>query len=193
MVRITSGKYRNRLLFTDLPKGVKQSFRPTQAKTRDAVLNKLNFSSISLDGGISDKRVLDVFAGTGAFGFEALSRGASFVCFIENVKENIALLKRSAESLCASDQCLFLHHDASRMPTNNEDPYDIIYLDPPYHNNPLILGALNSLIQGNWIAKSSLIVIEIAEKQILPALDNFQTLNESIYGSSKVIYTKAIF
>lgn len=193
MLRIISGKYRNRPLLTDLPKGVKQSFRPTQAKTRDAVLNKLNFSSISLDGGISDKRVLDVFAGTGAFGFEALSRGASFICFVENIKENIVLLKRNAESLCASEQCLFLHNDASRMPNNNTEPYDIIYLDPPYHNNPLILEALNSLIHGNWIAKSSLIVIEIAEKQILPELNNFQTLNESIYGSSKVIYTKIIF
>lgn len=193
MVRITSGKYRNRLLFTDLPKGVKQSFRPTQAKTKDAVLNKLNFSSISLDGGITDKRVLDVFAGTGAFGFEALSRGASFVCFIENVKENIALLKKSAESLGASEQCYFLHIDASRTPNNNGDPYDIVYLDPPYHNNPLILGALKSLLHGNWIAKSSLIVIEISEKQTLPELDNFKTLDESVYGSSKVIYAKTLF
>lgn len=193
MVRITSGKYRNRVLFTDLPKGVKQSFRPTQAKTRDAVLNKLNFSNISLDGGISDKRVLDVFAGTGAFGFEALSRGASFVCFIENIKENIALLKRSAESLCALNQCSFSHNDASMMPNNNRDPYDIIYLDPPYYNNHLILATLSSLIHGNWIAKSSLVVIEISEKQILPELGNFQTINESIYGSSKVIYIKPIF
>jgi 16S rRNA (guanine966-N2)-methyltransferase len=188
MVRITSGKYRNRILFTDLPKGVKPSFRPTQAKTRDAVLNKLNFSNIALDGGIQNKRVLDLFCGTGAFGFEALSRGASFICFVDKVKENIDLVRRSSDSLGASDQCLLLQSDASNLPPNTKEPYDIIYLDPPYYKNDLLFGAINSLLKKGWISPSSLIVIEIAEKQELPCFNDMHVLSEAKYGASKVIY-----
>lgn len=190
-MRITSGKYKNRKIDTDLPKGQKPTFRPTQSKTRMAVLNKLNFSRVALEGGIKGRNVLDIFCGCGTFGLEALSREAAHVGFIDKIPDNIKLAQKNAKSFDAIDQCDFFCLDATLLSSNRKSlSYEIIYMDPPYHNNDLILKTLSALHAGGWLAEEAIIVIEVAANQNITLPAPFIGLDESIYGASKVIYVE---
>lgn len=188
-MRIIAGKYKNRKIETTLPKGKKQVFRPTQSKTRAAVFNKLNFSQIAFEDGLESKKIIDLYCGCGTFGLEALSRGAAHVTFVDQIHDNLSLVKQSASNFDIMQQCSFLCLDASSMPLNRSTtPYDIIFMDPPYYNSELIIKTLDSLLHGGWLAKEHLIIIETASKQIIAPPTAFKILDEAVYGNCKVIY-----
>lgn len=123
MLRITSGIFRGRLIHT--PSGTRT--RPTQARLRQALFNSLQFS-------IPDARVLDLFAGSGALGFEALSRGASEVVFVESAKQAIHCIEKNASELKVQKSIRILSGsvEGSLSSLQREQPFDLILADPPY-------------------------------------------------------------
>jgi 16S rRNA (guanine966-N2)-methyltransferase len=156
-MRIIGGQHRG-LKLADVGTGdVAAHLRPTPDRVRESLFNVLMGGRY--EDPISDVRVLDVFAGTGALGLEALSRGAAHVTFVENgrtgqglIRENIALCK------CTSQTKVF-GRDATRLPSNPDAPFDLIFLDPPYGKG---LGeiALNNALAMGWIANEALILWE---------------------------------
>lgn len=123
-LRIIAGKYKGRVLKT--PKG--PSTRPTQGMLREAVFN---ICQHVVDGA----RVLDLFAGSGAMGFEALSRGAAHVVFVENNRFALSCIRENIALLQLENTCSLLKMDALSALKRLKDPFDLIYVDPPYDSN----------------------------------------------------------
>src|SRR5690606_2660561 len=118
--------------------------RPTSEFAREAIFNILAHSKHGLNGeGFTEQRVLDVFCGTGAFGLEALSRGASSVTFIDQSRESIAAARHNAARMHEEDHVEFLLADATRL-GHARKSYSLVFLDPPYFGK-MIEPALNSL------------------------------------------------
>lgn len=123
-MRIIAGKFARRKLFS--PKG--HLTRPTMSQTRESLFHLVD-SRMRLDGA----HVLDLFAGTGAIGLEALSRGAESVTFVEKVGKVLGFARRNAEELGVEDQCMFIRTDAvSYLERYSGPPFDLIVADPPY-------------------------------------------------------------
>lgn len=123
-LRIIAGKYKGRILKT--PKG--PSTRPTQGMLREAVFNICQSE-------IKGARVLDLFAGSGAMGFEALSRGASHVVFVEKNRFALSCIRENIALLQVKNECFLLSLDALSALKRLKDPFDLIYVDPPYDSD----------------------------------------------------------
>ena len=123
MLRLTGGEFRGRSIHAP----THQNTRPTQAKLRQALFNSLQIY-------IPDARVLDLFAGTGALGFEALSRGAAFAVFVESSKEAAKLIQKNADTLGVSDriEILALPVEKAHAALSHSAPFEIVLADPPY-------------------------------------------------------------
>jgi 16S rRNA (guanine966-N2)-methyltransferase len=155
-MRIISGKHKGRRI--ELPSDVSDNIRPTSDFAREAIFNILTHGKFGLNGhSFIDKQVLDVFCGTGAFGLEALSRGAASVTFIDQSRESIAIAKHNAVRMKESEQAQFIIADATKLSTAKKQ-FSLIFLDPPYFSK-LIPPTLKSLRAGGWIAPEALIVI----------------------------------
>ena len=154
--------------------------RPTSDRVREAIFNLL------INGGygnpVQGARVLDVFAGSGALGLEALSRGAAQACFIENGVAAGALLRRNIDLMRAPDRCHILRRDANKPGQNASAPYDLIFLDPPYGKGSGEK-ALTALTPG-WLANNALIVWEENSAPIVPP--GFDQLDQRKYGDTLV-------
>ncbi len=126
MLRLTGGLYRGRII--QAPPHSKT--RPTQSKLRQALFNSLQLS-------IPDARILDLFAGSGALGFEALSRGAKEVVFVESSRSVAKLVEKNAQTLGVLDQIKIINEDVSTSigRLNSVSPFDLILADPPYGQN----------------------------------------------------------
>lgn len=174
-MRIVSGIYGGRRLMTPKSKDI----RPTSDKVRGALFNALG----SLDA-LHNARVLDGFCGTGALGLEALSRSAAFCVFIDKNSESLSLAKENASQLGADDCCAFKRDDTSKLTPNNEAPYDLIFLDPPY-NKDLISQSLTALHTGEWLSDTAIIICE-SEKNWSYTGQEFDIRSEKIYGETKI-------
>ena len=146
-MRIITGKFGGRRLKP--PKG--KDVRPTTDRFRESIFNVLTHRIGTFEGA----RVADLFAGTGAFGLEALSRGAAFVCFVE---KHAGLLRENIDLLGVNDQCRVLAANARALP-EEPSPYDIIFMDPPYQKG-LIAPALESLAASGWVKAQTLVIVE---------------------------------
>ena len=168
-IRIIGGKWRKRKLSLE----ISTELRPTKDRVRETLFNWLAPYIVG-------SRCLDCFAGTGALGFEALSRGASHVTFIDKSSKIIKKLKENAKILSAENIDYYL----AEMPNFKKklDPYDIIFLDPPYHKN-LIEPCLNFLEKNNLLKDNTLIYIE-TEKTFSPLSipENWLVLKENQAG-----------
>ena len=173
-MRVTGGDLGGRSL--QCPKG--GNVRPTSDKVRQAVFNMLQ-SHIALD----DFVVLDAFCGTGALGFEALSRGAKKTVFVDKNKKSLDVCKDNASSLGIRDQCVFLQGDACKVTLNQR--FHLVFLDPPYKKN-FIAPALQNLSQQSCFEKDALCVIEMAKEETL-SFDALHVEKEKIYGDTKII------
>jgi len=182
-MRIIGGVYRSRLI--QMPKGIE--IRPTQDRVREAIFNIL--------GDINGKLVLDLFAGSGAFGLEALSRGASRAAFVENNSRCLKTIEENVESLNipASKYDIIRGSVSTVLPRLEKEGnrYDIIFLDPPYHNDM----AKNCLINIDYydiLTEFGLAVAEHFKKDSLETgLDTMEALTERKYGDTLVtIYRK---
>lgn len=158
--------------------------RPTSDRVREAIFNLL------INGGygnpLRDARVLDVFAGTGALGLEALSRGAAAAVFIENGAAATALLKRNIALMRAEDRSEILRRDATKPGINPGAAFDMIFLDPPYGKAmaEVALAALTT-----WLAPQAIVIWEESTAPVPPA--GFTQLDQRKYGDTLVTILKA--
>ncbi len=176
-VRIISGIYRSRLL--SLPK-LDKNIRPTQDKIRGSV-----FSSI---GDITDFIVLDLFAGTGAYGFESISRNAKFAYFNDINKDCCQAIKKSASLLNCLDKVKIFNLDYLTLLTKMKGvKFDLIFLDPPYKDE-VNLKIINFILDKDMLSKNGIIV---AEQEIeLAQIENLE-LKQYKYSYKRVgIYRK---
>jgi 16S rRNA (guanine966-N2)-methyltransferase len=165
-MRIIAGKFRGKRLLT--PKD--SAIRPTTDRLRESIFNAL----IHRLGGFEGVRVADIFAGTGAFGIEALSRGATFACFVEKHRQSLDLIRQNVDRFGIGGQAEVLTADARNLPEADK-PYDVIFMDPPYGQG-LAGPTLESLITSKWIAPVGLIVVEREEKDALDTPLGFEEL-----------------
>lgn len=178
-MRIIAGKHKGRKI--EFPREALEIIRPTSEFARQAIFNILTHGKHGLNGHtFDDKRVLDVFCGTGAFGLEALSRGAKHVTFIDQAREAIATARHNAEKIKELENVDFLLANATKL-SKARSPFDLVFLDPPY-NAKLLPPTLKSLQEGGWIAKDGVIVIEHDEKEQVEIPEIFKRVDERRYG-----------
>jgi 16S rRNA (guanine966-N2)-methyltransferase len=176
-MRIVGGEFRGRPLAT--PRD--QSIRPTTDRTREAVFNVLAHRFADrLEGG----RVLDLFAGTGALGLEALSRGASYAVFIEESAEGRGLIRSNVEAFGLTGRTKIFRRDATGLgEAGTLAPFGLVFADPPYGKG---LGelALRSALAGGWLAPGALCVVEEKASAPFEPGPDFVTADERAYGET---------
>ena len=174
-MRVISGKYKGRTI--ECPKG--NRIRPTSDMVRSAVYNILN-NFVDWE----NANLLDVFCGTGAFGIEALSRGAKFVGFIDNHRESVEFTKKNLQRIHTENNTYVYSYDATQLPKADR-AYDVIFIDPPY-NSGLIGKVLNGLKNGGWINAGARIILEESDKENVGAMPGFKVVNDRRYGNTKL-------
>ncbi|WP_170789540.1 16S rRNA (guanine(966)-N(2))-methyltransferase RsmD [Ruegeria lacuscaerulensis] len=152
-MRIIAGDFRGRALASVGKGDMGAHLRPTTDRVRESLFNVLSHQ-IDFDG----LRVLDVFAGTGALGLEALSRGASHVTFVDDGRVAQGLIRKNIDLTRSADRTQLIRRDATRLGENTDAPYDLLFLDPPYGKS-MGQKAIAALTQG-WFADDALIVWE---------------------------------
>ena len=185
-MRIIGGSRRG-LKLADVGEGdAAAHLRPTSDRVREAIFNLI------LNGGygnpVQGARVLDLFAGTGALGLEALSRGAARVAFVDDGTAARALLRRNIELMRAMGTTDVWRRDATNMGPNRGPGYGLVFLDPPYGKG---LGerALASCVAGGWLAPGALIVWEESATPVIP--DGFEELDQRRYGDTLITILRA--
>ncbi|MDP2062237.1 MAG: 16S rRNA (guanine(966)-N(2))-methyltransferase RsmD [Phaeovulum sp.] len=160
--------------------------RPTSDRVRESIFNLLVNGTHG--NPLPGARVLDLFAGTGALGLEALSRGAARVVFVDDGIAARGLLRRNIELMRAAPATDVLRGDARDMGRNRDAPYNLVFLDPPYGKG---LGelALASCLVGGWLAPGARVVWEEAARPILP--EGFVLLDQRRYGGTTVTMARA--
>ncbi|MHA3913943.1 16S rRNA (guanine(966)-N(2))-methyltransferase RsmD [Halovulum sp. GXIMD14793] len=155
-MRIIGGTYKGTALASVGAGDEAARLRPTSDRVRESLFNLLTHGDYPP---IKGARVLDLFAGTGALGLEALSRGAERVLFVDEGTKARALIRSNIDRLRVIGQTKLYRRDATRLGVNRAAPYDLIFLDPPYGK---VLGerALTSAQDGGWIADNALVVWE---------------------------------
>ncbi|WP_350333484.1 16S rRNA (guanine(966)-N(2))-methyltransferase RsmD [Coralliovum pocilloporae] len=179
-MRVVGGKFRGKALAG--PKT--DAIRPTTDRMRESVFNILEHRF----GGLEGRRVLDLFAGTGALGLEAMSRGAEHALFVEEGVEGRGLLRRNIESLGLMGRTRIFRRDATKLgEVGTLEPFDLVFLDPPYSRG---LGeqALVSAAGGGWLKASALCVFEEAAGAEVAIPDEFSLEDERKAGDSVVRY-----
>lgn len=180
-MRIISGKFRGKKFAKS--DHLKSTLRPTTDKAREALFNLLSLGKTAREFGFDliDSNVLDVCCGTGAVGFESLSRGAKFVTFIDNNRKHLEIVEENARILGVEDEVEILNLDAKKLPANNKI-FDLVFLDPPYADNyePI----LARLVEGGYISEKTLLVVESQSNSDLPKsiLENLELLEKRSCG-----------
>jgi 16S rRNA (guanine966-N2)-methyltransferase len=178
-MRIVGGEFRGRPLAT--PRG--HEIRPTTDRTREALFNVLGHRFAErLEGA----RVLDLFAGTGALGLEALSRGASSAMFIEESAEGRGLIRTNVEAFGLTGRTKIFRRDATRLgEAGNIQPFGLLFADPPYGKG---LGeqALTSARQGGWLLPGALCVVEETAAAPFGPVEGFDMLDKRAYGETVI-------
>lgn len=180
-MRIVSGRFRGHTLAT--PKG--GATRPTSDRVREALFNILEhgIEDFTIDG----VRVLDLFAGTGALGLEALSRGAKYALFIDDSAEARGVIRRNIEALNLTGIAKIWRRGAEKLgPAGNVPPFGLVFLDPPYGKG---LGeiALASAREGGWVAPGGIAVLEEAAKSEIVIPDGYDEIDRRSYGDTQVV------
>jgi len=160
VTRIIGGAWRGRRLVA--PAG--EATRPTADRVRQALFDRLMHADWAGRAAIEGASVLDVFAGTGAFGLEALSRGAAEAAFVERDRAGLAALRANIATCGAECQCRVVAGDALRPPPGQA--CSVVFLDPPYGEG-LVLRAVTGLMAAGWIAAGALILAEIGRGEAL--------------------------
>ena len=180
-MRIVAGQHRGRRLAA--PPGL--AVRPTGERTREALFNVL---SRGTDGAqaLSGQLVLDAFAGSGALGLEALSRGAGQVTFMESQAAALAVLHDNVRQLGAEATCQVVKADVLRPPKASA-PMDLVLMDPPY-NQGLAEPALRALLAAGWIGDRTLTVVELMAKEPFDPPPPFTPTDERKYGKARLVF-----
>jgi len=165
-----------------------REIRPTADRLRESVFNILVHA---YDDPIQGARVLDLFAGTGALGIEAVSRGAAFALFVDNGAEARALLRGNVEALGLGGVTKVYRRDATDLgPAHPVEPFSLVFLDPPYGKG-LAEKALASLCDGGWLTPGALLVVEEAKAVGFKAPDGFEELERRAYDDTEFVFLRA--
>jgi 16S rRNA (guanine966-N2)-methyltransferase len=182
-MRIVGGRFRGRALIA--PKS--QAIRPTADRLRESLFNVLAHAYGDPIGGA---RVLDLFAGTGALGLEALSRGAAFVLLVDDGAEARALLRGNVDALGAGGATKVYRRDATQLgPVSPLAPFSLAFLDPSYGKG-LAEQALISARGGGWLTSGALIVVEEAADATFAPPEGFDEIERRDYGDTQLIFLK---
>src|SRR5437762_13008317 len=183
-MRIVGGRLRGRALAA--PKS--QHIRPTADRLRESLFNILIHS---YGDPITGARVLDLFAGTGALGIEAISRGAAFAVLVDNGAEARALLRNNVEALGLGGVTKVYRRDATNLgPAHPMEPFSLVFLDPPYGKG-LAEKALTSLREGGWLTPGALLVVEEAKAAAFAVPDGFEELERRAYDDTEFVFLRA--
>jgi len=183
-MRIIGGEMRGRNLIA--PTG--PEVRPTSDRLREAIFNVL---AHAYEDACDGARGLDLFAGTGALGIEALSRGAQFTLFVDDTTEGRALVRGNVDALGLGGVSRIFRRDATKLgPMPPQDPYTLAFLDPPYGKR-LAEPSLLSLRDGGWLAPGALCVVEESTEAAFEAPDGFDELERRVYGGTQVVFLRA--
>jgi 16S rRNA (guanine966-N2)-methyltransferase len=182
-VRVVGGRLKGR----NLASPSSQAIRPTADRLRESVFNILIHA---YDNPLQGARVLDLFAGTGALGIEAVSRGAAFVLFVDNGAEARALLRNNVEALALGGVTKVFRRDATNLgPAHPVEPFSLVFLDPPYGKG-LAEQALVSLRDGGWLAPGALLVVEEAKAAMFKAPERFEELERRAYDDTEFVFLR---
>ncbi|WP_421782883.1 16S rRNA (guanine(966)-N(2))-methyltransferase RsmD [Kiloniella litopenaei] len=192
-MRIVGGKHRGRSL--TCPTG--KTARPTLDRTRESLFNILLQGDVSkglLPQGTKSlligQHVLDVFAGTGALGLEALSRGAQKVTFIEKAPDSLTALRNNIKNLKEQQSTQVIQGDALTPPKarpKTRDACSLVLMDAPY-NQDLTEPAITALDKAGWITKTALIVAECDAKENITAPPDFEEVDNRKYGKARIFF-----
>jgi 16S rRNA (guanine966-N2)-methyltransferase len=186
-MRITAGKFKAHALVAPGDAGV----RPTSDKVRQAIFNILEHKDFGFAFTLEGARVVDLFAGTGAMGLEAVSRGARYCLFVDDAAASRALIRQNVEAFGLTGVTKIWRRDAATLgPLDTLAPFDLAFLDPPYRKGLLAL-ALAGLRSGGWLNAPALIVAEMAEDEDLPSTDGYAMLDDRVYGDTRVVIFKS--
>jgi 16S rRNA (guanine966-N2)-methyltransferase len=182
-MRVVGGRLKGRNLASPSSRDI----RPTADRLRESLFNIL---AHAYDDPITDARVLDLFAGTGALGIEAVSRGAKFTLFVDNGAEARALLRNNVESLGLGGVTKVYRRDATNLgPAHPVEPFSLVFLDPPYR---MRLGekALASLRDGGWLTPGALLVVEEHKAAEFVAPEGFEELERRAYDDTEFTFLR---
>lgn len=185
-MRIVGGSLKGRAL--KAPKG--RDIRPTSDRVRESIFNILSNGKPAAD--LRGAHVLDVFAGTGALGLEAISRGAASVLFVDNNAPALALVKDNAAALSVARQCQTLKLDADKLaapPRVLKKPAGVAFLDPPYGQG-LTAPALLSLSRYGWLDPGAVVVVETESSAPFDPPPGYTALDARTYGAALVTFLK---
>ena len=182
-MRIVGGRLRGRALAA--PKSL--AIRPTADRLRESVFNIL---AHGFGDPVSGARVLDLFAGTGALGLEAISRGAAFALLVDNSAEARALLRENVAALGLGGMTRIFRRDAAKLgPAHPLAPFSLAFLDPPYGRG-LAERALVASLSGGWLSPDALVVVEEARQAAFAAPAGFAELDRRRYDDTELIVLK---
>lgn len=184
-MRIVGGAWRGRRLAA--PEG--EATRPTADRARQAIFDVLLHAPFAGRGVVHDARVLDAFAGTGAMGLEALSRGAATAVFIEQARPALTALRANIAACRAEGRAQVIAGDVL-SPPRAAVPATLVVLDPPYGQG-LVPRALAALAAAGWVAPGALVVAEHGDGEALPDMAGFARCDERRYGAARVLFLRA--
>lgn len=184
-MRVVGGRLKGR----NIASPTTQAIRPTADRLRESLFNILIHA---YENPILDARVLDLFAGTGALGIEAVSRGAGFTLFVDNGSEARALLRNNVEALGLGGVTKVYRRDAADLgPAHPVEPFSLVFLDPPYRMK-LAEKALASLRDGRWLTPGALLVVEEAKNAGFAAPDGFEELERRAYDDTEFTFLRSV-
>src|SRR5206468_9844849 len=182
-MRVVGGRVKGRSLASPSSRDI----RPTADRLRESLFNILIHG---YDDPISDARVLDLFAGTGALGIEAISRGAAFALFVDNGTEARALLRNNVEALGLGGVTKVFRRDATDPgPAHPLEPFSLVFLDPPYGKG-LAETALAALRDGGWLTPGAPPAVEEAKAAGVAAPEGFAELERRAYDDTGFVFLR---
>ena len=183
-MRIISGKFKGKKIIQPLDKNT----RPLKDLTKESIFN-LIFHSKFFSMNFEKLNILDLFAGSGSFGLECLSRSCEHVTFVENYKPALVILKKNIYSLNIKDNFEIIQKDIFNAQTFNNinKKFDLIFIDPPYKEKK-IKEIFNIIIDNKILKKNGLIIIHRDKKSIDKFSDKFITMDSRVYGVSKISF-----
>ena len=180
-MRIIGGKFSGRTIITPDGRGT----RPTTDRTRESLFNILaHRDDFSFEGA----RVIDLFAGSGALGFEAMSRGAEWCLFVETEAAARGAIRDNIEALGLFGSTRLHRRSAATLgpkPAGVGPPFTLAFLDPPYRKD-LAPPAMRTLKSGDWLANGALVVVEQAKDEAPAEADGFVEVDRRLYGDTQI-------
>lgn len=180
-MRIIGGKFSGRKIIA--PKGM--TARPTADRTRESLFNILNArEDIEFDG----TRIIDLFAGSGALGLEAMSRGGAFCLFVETDASARGAIRDNVEALGLFGQTRIHRRSATSLgpkPANDGAPFNLAFLDPPYGKS-LAAPAMQELIDGGWLAPGAVIIVEQGKDEPPVTVSDLKEIDRRTYGAAQI-------